>query len=292
MRPPVPSLAGKRVFVTGAASGIGRATALAAAGRGADLYLTDIARRRGWRRPRRRFAPLAATSPIRAAADVADHEAVVAMAAEVHAAHGSMDVVMNVAGISTWGAIEQPRHRPLAADDRRQPDWPDQRPRVLRAADDRGRPRRPRRQRLLRRRALRPALARRLQRQPSSACAASPRCCASTSAATASASASSAPAAVKTPLVGTVRDRRRRPRDARGAEAEAALRAPRRQPRARRREDPRRHREEPLPGLHLGRHPPRLLAAAPGSRPATRRSCASLNRRLVAVAETPLSRVG
>ena len=43
MAAPVPSLAGKRCFVTGAASGIGQATALAAAERGADLYLTDIA---------------------------------------------------------------------------------------------------------------------------------------------------------------------------------------------------------------------------------------------------------
>jgi NAD(P)-dependent dehydrogenase (short-subunit alcohol dehydrogenase family) len=39
---PVASLSGRRCFVTGAASGIGRATALAAARQGADLYLTDI----------------------------------------------------------------------------------------------------------------------------------------------------------------------------------------------------------------------------------------------------------
>ena len=32
------------------------------------------------------------------------------MAAEIHAAHGSMDVVMNVAGISIWGAIEKLDH--------------------------------------------------------------------------------------------------------------------------------------------------------------------------------------
>jgi NAD(P)-dependent dehydrogenase (short-subunit alcohol dehydrogenase family) len=32
------------------------------------------------------------------------------MAAEIHAAHGSMDVVMNIAGISTWGRIEQLEH--------------------------------------------------------------------------------------------------------------------------------------------------------------------------------------
>ena len=33
--------AGKRCFITGAASGIGRATALRLAGDGAELYLTD-----------------------------------------------------------------------------------------------------------------------------------------------------------------------------------------------------------------------------------------------------------
>lgn len=35
---------------------------------------------------------------------------VVAMADEIHAAHGSMDVVINVAGISIWGAIERLGH--------------------------------------------------------------------------------------------------------------------------------------------------------------------------------------
>ena len=46
---------------------------------------------------------------------------------------------MNVAGIAIWGTDRGPRARALAADDRRQPDRADQRPRVLRAADDRGR---------------------------------------------------------------------------------------------------------------------------------------------------------
>src|SRR4051794_36370919 len=41
-RPPVPSLEGRLCLVTGAASGIGRATALAAARRGARLVITDI----------------------------------------------------------------------------------------------------------------------------------------------------------------------------------------------------------------------------------------------------------
>jgi len=32
------------------------------------------------------------------------------MAEEVHPAHGSMDVVMNIAGVSTWGSIDRLRH--------------------------------------------------------------------------------------------------------------------------------------------------------------------------------------
>jgi len=102
-------LEGRLCLVTGAASGIGRATALAAASRGAVLVLTDI----------QAGALDATVAGIReaggtvahsAALDLTDHEALTAMAAEVHAAHGSMDVVMNVAGVSTWGTIERLRH--------------------------------------------------------------------------------------------------------------------------------------------------------------------------------------
>jgi NAD(P)-dependent dehydrogenase (short-subunit alcohol dehydrogenase family) len=106
---PVVGLKGKRCFVTGAASGIGRATALAAARAGGDLYLTDID-----------AAGLdGAVGEIRGgggkvshakAIDIRDHDAVVALAAEIHAAHGSMDVVMNVAGVSTWGTIDKLQH--------------------------------------------------------------------------------------------------------------------------------------------------------------------------------------
>ena len=108
-RPAISSLHGKKCFITGAGSGIGRATALAAARDGAVLFLTDI------------NAPaLSGTvSEIRQAggqvaafkaADISDFEAVRALATEIHAAHGSMDVVMNVAGIAIWGSIERLRH--------------------------------------------------------------------------------------------------------------------------------------------------------------------------------------
>jgi NAD(P)-dependent dehydrogenase (short-subunit alcohol dehydrogenase family) len=105
----VRDLSGKRCLITGAASGIGRATAVAAARRGAGVYLTDI-----------QVEPLEeVAAEIRAAggdvpfakpADLTDHDAVVAMADEIHAAHGSMDVVMNVAGIAVWGTIQDLDH--------------------------------------------------------------------------------------------------------------------------------------------------------------------------------------
>jgi NAD(P)-dependent dehydrogenase (short-subunit alcohol dehydrogenase family) len=109
MSAPVPDLSGKRCFITGAASGIGRATALAAPRRGADLYLTDIAAE-GLGETADLIRAAGGQVTYTRAADVADHEAVVAMAAEVHADHGSMDVLMNAAGISIWGAIEHLDH--------------------------------------------------------------------------------------------------------------------------------------------------------------------------------------
>jgi NAD(P)-dependent dehydrogenase (short-subunit alcohol dehydrogenase family) len=109
MAAPVAAIAGKRCFVTGAASGIGRATAIAAAHRGAELYLTDIAAE-GLAETAELVRAGGGRVGLARAADVSDHAAVVALAEEIHAAHGSMDVVMNVAGISVWGSIERLTH--------------------------------------------------------------------------------------------------------------------------------------------------------------------------------------
>ena len=103
------SLRGKRVFVTGAASGIGRAVAEAAAREGAVLHLTDI---QGEQLEtvaddiRRDGGVVAFTR----AADLSDYEAVRALAADLTRDHGSMDVVMNIAGISTWGTVRSLEH--------------------------------------------------------------------------------------------------------------------------------------------------------------------------------------
>jgi NAD(P)-dependent dehydrogenase (short-subunit alcohol dehydrogenase family) len=106
---PPKSVENRRVLVTGAASGIGRATAVASARKGARVCLTDI-----------NEAPLAAVAAeIRAAGgdvdhvealDISDHAAVAAMADKIHSAHGSVDVVMNIAGIAVWGTVETLSH--------------------------------------------------------------------------------------------------------------------------------------------------------------------------------------
>jgi NAD(P)-dependent dehydrogenase (short-subunit alcohol dehydrogenase family) len=102
-------LHGKRCLITGAASGIGRATAIAAAGQGAELFLTDR-NGEGLEQVAEEIRANGGVVPHFAALDIVDHEAVVAFAGEVHAIAPSMDVVMNIAGISTWGKIEQLEH--------------------------------------------------------------------------------------------------------------------------------------------------------------------------------------
>jgi NAD(P)-dependent dehydrogenase (short-subunit alcohol dehydrogenase family) len=110
LRPPVRDLRAKSVFLTGAASGIGRATALAAARHGAVLCLTDIDEQgllRVVEEIRASGGEVAYAAPV----DVSDHDAVRAMAAEITDAHGAMDVVMNIAGIASWGTISAMPHR-------------------------------------------------------------------------------------------------------------------------------------------------------------------------------------
>lgn len=105
----VRDLRGKRCLITGAASGIGRSTAIAAAAQGAELFLTDR-NGEGLEQVAAEIRGAGGTVSHFTTVDLVDHEAVVAFAAEVHAIAPSMDVVMNIAGISTWGKIEQLEH--------------------------------------------------------------------------------------------------------------------------------------------------------------------------------------
>jgi NAD(P)-dependent dehydrogenase (short-subunit alcohol dehydrogenase family) len=104
------TLQGKKCFITGAASGIGRATAVACAARGAQLLLTDI-NAAGLDEAVAAVRAAGGTVLAHRALDVADFDAVRAFADEIHGAFGSVDIVMNVAGISVWGAVEDLEHK-------------------------------------------------------------------------------------------------------------------------------------------------------------------------------------
>ncbi|MBD0023075.1 MULTISPECIES: SDR family oxidoreductase [Gordonia] len=110
MKPPVPTLRGRTVLITGAASGIGRATALAAARDGARLVLTDL-RAADLDEVVAEIASSGGTVALHRAGDVSDYDWVVSFAREVDEQVGTMDVVMNVAGISAWGTVENLEHR-------------------------------------------------------------------------------------------------------------------------------------------------------------------------------------
>jgi NAD(P)-dependent dehydrogenase (short-subunit alcohol dehydrogenase family) len=102
--------AGKRCFLTGAASGIGRATALKLAGEGAELFLTDR-NADGLAETVADARALGAQVSAHRALDVSDYEQVAAFAADIHASHPAMDVVMNIAGVSAWGTVSTLEHR-------------------------------------------------------------------------------------------------------------------------------------------------------------------------------------
>ena len=101
---------GKRCFLTGAASGIGRATALKLAAEGAELYLTDRDAE-GLEATVADARALGAQVPEHRALDISDYDEVANFAADIHTRHPAMDVVMNIAGVSAWGTVEQLTHQ-------------------------------------------------------------------------------------------------------------------------------------------------------------------------------------
>lgn len=110
LAPPVRSLRDRKVLITGAASGIGRATALASAAQGAQLVVTDL-------HPEpldelvAEVGAAGGTVLYHQAGDVSDYDWVARFAKTVDAEVGVMDVVMNIAGISAWGTVENLEHK-------------------------------------------------------------------------------------------------------------------------------------------------------------------------------------
>jgi len=92
-----PSLAGKRVLVTGGASGIGEGLVEAFVGQGARVLFFDIADDAA-RAVVARLAPGAAHAPLYRRCDLTDIEAVRALVAEADTALGGLDILINNAG--------------------------------------------------------------------------------------------------------------------------------------------------------------------------------------------------
>ena len=53
---------------------------------------------------------LGAQVPAHRAFDISDYDAVTRFAGDIHADHPAMDVVMNIAGVSSWGTVDRLTH--------------------------------------------------------------------------------------------------------------------------------------------------------------------------------------
>lgn len=109
LRPPVPDLGGRHVFVTGAASGIGRALAEQAAAQGAVLHLTDV-QEQALSLTAKEIEEAGGLVRTAIPADVSDHQQVREIARQITETSGPMDVVANVAGIAIWGTVRGMEH--------------------------------------------------------------------------------------------------------------------------------------------------------------------------------------
>ena len=99
------AIKGKVVAVTGAGSGIGRALASALCARGAHVALSDVDERGLAETASGLHGSAGRVTTHRV--DVRDREAVEAYARAVREAHGGADIIINNAGVSVRGSIEE-----------------------------------------------------------------------------------------------------------------------------------------------------------------------------------------
>jgi 3-oxoacyl-[acyl-carrier protein] reductase len=104
------SIAGRAAIVTGAGSGMGRATALLFAAEGAQVAVVD----RDGDAPARVAAECGAGARAYAL-DVADGEAIAATVARIGADFGGLDILVNNAGVSSFCALDDPAYEEVWA---------------------------------------------------------------------------------------------------------------------------------------------------------------------------------
>lgn len=100
---------GKKVFITGAASGIGRATAVSMGALGCRLFLTDIDEN-GLKKTSDMISSAGGEVCLAKAFNVADYQAMFEFAKGVHTGYGSLDILVNVAGIALFSQVEDMQH--------------------------------------------------------------------------------------------------------------------------------------------------------------------------------------
>lgn len=101
---------GCKVFITGSASGIGRATAIAMAKLKTKLFLTDINEKgleETCQMALKEGAEYCKCKPF----DISKYENVKSFADEIHREFGAMDIIMNIAGIALFALVEDMTHR-------------------------------------------------------------------------------------------------------------------------------------------------------------------------------------
>src|SRR5438477_1499774 len=98
------SVKGLTVLVTGAASGMGRATALVFAAEGANVAVTDV-NVEATQAVAAEIAAMGGTAKAWAL-DVADRDAIVSVVGDIAAHFGGLDIIINNAGLSLRAAID------------------------------------------------------------------------------------------------------------------------------------------------------------------------------------------
>lgn len=99
----------KKIFISGAASGIGRSTAIRLAREGGRLFLTDI-NAAGLEETCRLVKSEGGEVCLSRSFDIGDYAQVKTFADDAHKGFGALDIIINVAGIALFSQIEDMQH--------------------------------------------------------------------------------------------------------------------------------------------------------------------------------------